>query len=74
MFMNHAKAQWVLVVRLERAGAPGFTGLFRLVRMRLGDRETRRHFPRIVIPTEVEGSLLHNAYQHVCGDREMTSC
>ena len=31
MFMNHAKAQWVLVVRLERAGAPGLTGLFRLV-------------------------------------------
>ena len=22
--------------------------------------------PRIVIPTEVEGSLLHNAYQHAC--------
>ena len=30
--------------------------------------------PRIVIPTEVEGSLLHNAYQYACGDREMTSC
>ena len=29
---------------------------------------------RIVIPTEVEGYLLHNAYQHACGDREMTSC
>ena len=42
MFMNHAKAQWVLVVRLERAGAPGLTGLFRLVRMRLGDWETER--------------------------------
>ena len=30
-------------------------------------------FPRIVIPTEVEG-LLHNGYQHACGDGEMTSC
>ena len=69
MFMNHAKAQWVLVVRLERAGAPGLTGLFRLVRMRLRDI-----FSRIVIPTEVEGSLLHNAYQHACGDGEMASC
>ena len=37
--------------------------------------ETRRQrdiFPRIVIPTEVEGSLLHNAYQQACDDREMT--
>ena len=72
MFMNHAKAQWVLVVRLERAGAPGLTGLFSL-----GEDETRRLrdiFSRIVIPTEVEGSLLHYAYQHAYGDREMTSC
>ena len=30
--------------------------------------------PRIVIPTEVEGSLLYEAYQHACGDGEMTSC
>ena len=31
-------------------------------------------FSRIVIPTEVEGFLLHNAYQQACGDREMTPC
>ena len=31
-------------------------------------------FPRIVIPTEVEGSLLHNGYQYACGDGEMTPC
>ena len=30
--------------------------------------------PRIVILTEVEGSLLHDAYQHACGDGEMTPC
>ena len=61
----------------RKSRSPGAHRAFCLVRMRPKDWETRRLrdvFPRIVIPIEVEGSLLHNAYQHACGDGEMTSC
>ena len=57
---------WFVSKEQEPRGSLGFL---------LGEDEARRLrdiFSRIVIPTEVEGSLLHNAYQHACGDGEMT--
>lgn len=52
--------RWFFSKEQEPRGASGFL---------LGEDETwrlRDIFPRIVILTEVEGSLLYNAYQHAC--------